>query len=199
MFLIRLLLLPFKIAFALIGIALKTGFRVGTLPFKVSGRVARVPRFRGWFFLLAGLVVGLLLAPGSGRELRAKLQKLLDRSSDSDGDVADKVSFELAHAPRTWHLSQPAVSVSAGMVTLRGTVPNGEGRDELGRVTAAVPGVLAVDNQIDVEAVTTTDPDPISPTAPATVLDEAVIAEVLDDVAAAGDTDLLTRTPDADA
>jgi hypothetical protein len=192
MFLIRLLMLPFKIAFALIGLALKTGFRVGTLPFKATGRAARVPHLRGWFFLIVGVAAGLLLAPQSGRELRLKLQQLLDRPSDSDGDLADKVSFELAHAPRTWHLAQPAVSVSAGMVTLRGSVPDGDARDELGRVASAVPGVLAVDNQVEAEAAA----DQI---VPSPVLAEAAVAEVIDDLQTAGESDGLTRTPDADA
>jgi hypothetical protein len=194
MFLIRLLMLPFKIAFALIGLALKTGFRVGTLPFKATGRAARVPRLRGWFFLIVGVAAGLLLAPQSGRELRLRLQQLLDRASDSDGDLADKVAFELAHAPRTWHLSQPAVSASAGMVTLRGSVPDADARDELGRVTSAVPGVLTVDNQVEADAAA-------GEIVPSPVLAEAAVAEVLDDVATAGTdgTDVLTRTPDADA
>ena len=58
--------------------------------------------------------------------------------------------FELEHAPRTWHLAQPTVTVVSGRVILSGAVAQAAARDELGRVAAAVPGVGAVDNLLEV-------------------------------------------------
>jgi osmotically-inducible protein OsmY len=65
------------------------------------------------------------------------------------------VSFELAHAPRTWHLDQPDVAVAGGRVTLRGSVPGDDAREELARVAGAVPGVAGVDNLVTVAPVAT--------------------------------------------
>ena len=148
MILFRLLFLPIKLAFKLLGLTSKVAYRTGKLPVKVSTRTARLPGVRGWFFLLVGVALGLAFAPGPGRELRLKLQRQLGGAGGSDTDLADKVTFELAHAPRTWHLDQPAVSVAEGRVTLRGAVPAPDARDELARVAAAIPGVETVDNQI---------------------------------------------------
>jgi osmotically-inducible protein OsmY len=98
------------------------------------------------------VAAGLLLAPATGRELRIKLRRVLEGSQPlSDNDLAEKVGFELSHAPRTWHLPQPEVAVVSGRVELLGTVPHETGRDELERVAAAVPGVAAVDNKLLVD------------------------------------------------
>jgi hypothetical protein len=150
MILIRLILLPFKIVLALLGITVKTGYKAGKLPVKASTVGMRVLGFRGWLFFLVGLAVGLLFAPGPGKELRDRLAEVFGGGTEPDTDLAEKVVFELAHAPRTWHLPQPAVSVVAGRVTLRGTVPAEETRDELVRVAGAIPGVTAVDSQLEV-------------------------------------------------
>ena len=56
-----------------------------------------------------------------------------------------KLAFELAHAPRTWHLPQPGVVVSGNRVELSGTAATVEDRDELARVAGAIPGVAGVD------------------------------------------------------
>jgi hypothetical protein len=150
MILIRLLLVPFKLAFALLGLTAKVGYRVGRMPVKVSARSARLPGFRGWLFFGLGVAVGLLVAPGPGRELRLRIQHQLTGGGESDGDLAGKVAFELAHAPRTWHLEQPEVTVTGGRVTLRGSVPAPDARDELARVAAAIPGVDGVENLLTV-------------------------------------------------
>ena len=150
MILIRLLLLPVRLALRLVRVALKLGYVAGRVPMKVSARAGRLLGFRGWLFLIVGAIAGLLLAPKSGRELRLKLQRMLEGGGASDVDLAEKVSFELAHAPRTWHLDQPDVSVAAGRVTLRGSVPGDDARDELARVAGAVPGVAGVENQVTV-------------------------------------------------
>jgi len=150
MILIRLLLLPLKLALRLVGVTLKVGYVTGRVPVRVSARSARLVGFRGSLFLLVGVAIGLLLAPESGRDLRLKLQRMLDQGGASDTDLAEKVTFELAHAPRTWHLDQPDVSVVAGRVILRGSVPGEDAREELARVASAIPGVETVDNQVTV-------------------------------------------------
>ena len=161
MFLIRLVILPFKVLFAVFGITVKAGYRVGKIPARAGGRVASLAGIRGWVLFLAGLALGLLFAPGRGRDLRAKLRALLDQGGDTDGGLADKVSFELAHAPRTWHLDQPGVRVVDGRVRLTGTVPTSEARAELGRVAGAIPGVAGVDNHLSVAGETV--PDEVAP------------------------------------
>jgi hypothetical protein len=149
MFLIRLFLLPFRLALAVVGTFFRIGFRLGGIPARASGRAVKLVGFRGWLFLIVGLAVGLLCAPASGRELRLKLQTLLSGGTDTGATLADKVAFELAHAPRTWHLSQPTISVEAGTVVLEGVVSDDDARDELGRVAAAIPGVNGVDNRLE--------------------------------------------------
>ena len=145
--------MPIKLVFAALGLTARTGYRVGRLPVRATGRGARALGFKGVVLLVLGLAIGLLLAPESGKQLRARLAAMLGQASASDGDLAEKVSFELAHAPRTWHLEQPDVRVAGGRVTLSGIVPAAEARDELGRVAAAIPGVAAVDNQIVLDLV----------------------------------------------
>jgi osmotically-inducible protein OsmY len=153
MILIRILLFPIKLVLHLLGFTLKVGYVAGRMPVKASARTARLVGFRGWLFLIVGVAAGLLLAPESGRELRLKLQALIEGGGTSDAELAEKVTFELAHAPRTWHLDQPDVSVASGRVTLRGSVPGDDARDELARVAGAIPGVSGVENLVTVSAV----------------------------------------------
>lgn len=152
---VRLVVLPVKLALAALGLTARTGFRVGRLPVRATRRSVRLVGFKGIVFLAAGLAIGLLLAPESGKAMRARLAALLGQATTSDGDLAEKVSFELAHAPRTWHLDQPDVSVAGGRVTLRGAVPGDDAREELARVASAVPGVAGVDNLVTVSPVAT--------------------------------------------
>jgi hypothetical protein len=153
MILIRLLLFPIKLVLRLLGFTLKVGYVSGRVPVRMSARSVRLVGFRGVLFLVIGVALGLLLAPEPGRDLRVKLQKLLEGGGTSDADLTEKVAFELAHAPRTWHLDQPDVSVIAGRVTLRGSVPADDARDELARVAATVPGVAGVDNLVTVSSI----------------------------------------------
>jgi hypothetical protein len=146
-FLFRLIFLPFRVALAAVATAFRAGRVAGAVPFRVSGRMGRLLGFRGTLALVAGLALGLLFAPGPGRELREQIRALADRrKATSDADLAERVAFELEHAPRTWHLPQPAVTVVGGRVALSGIVDQEAAREELGRVAAAVPGVAAVEN-----------------------------------------------------
>lgn len=155
--LVKLVVLPLKLAF-LGGVWLaKLVTKMALLPLKVSRAATRVLGFRAILLGLVGLALGLLFAPVPGRQLREKLLAMLaGGGAIPDDELADKVSFELSHAPRTWHLEpQPDVSVLGGRVVLTGEVRGEDARDEFARVAAAIPGVVAVDNQLEVAAVDT--------------------------------------------
>jgi hypothetical protein len=136
--LIRLLFLPAKVGVGTAKVGLKTGYRTG-----------RLFGYRRIFVFAAGVGVGLLLAPMTGAQARAKLRELLDGAGGAPaGDLAERVRFELSHSPRTWHLPQPTVAVVGQRAVLRGEVPHEVGRLDLERTAASVAGVTGVDNQV---------------------------------------------------
>lgn len=138
--LIRLLFLPAKVGIGTTKLGVKTGYRTG-----------RLLGYRRLVLFGMGVGVGLLVAPATGRETRAKLQALID-ARRGGGDLAERVRFELSHSPRTWHLPQPAVEVQGGTVILRGAVPHETARLDLERTAAAVAGIVEVDNHLAVSA-----------------------------------------------
>ncbi len=137
-----LLTLPFK----LLGLGFKTG--AGTA--KLTHRSVRLLGYRRLFFFGAGVGVGLLVAPGPGTELRARLRDIVEGLRGAPPtDVGSRVRDELSSSPRTWHLPQPAVVADpAGRVTLTGTVPDAAAATDLERVAAAVRGVTGVTNHL---------------------------------------------------
>jgi len=137
--LIRLIFLPARVGLGTTKLGVKAGYRTG-----------RLLGYRRLFVFGAGIVVGLMIAPMAGRELRAKLQSMAEERAGLGGDIAEKVRYELSHSPRTWHLPQPEVEVVAGTAILRGQVPHEVGRTDLERTAAAVAGVVDVDNRLDV-------------------------------------------------
>ena len=137
--LLRLLFLPAKVGVGSTKLGVKAGYRTG-----------RLLGYRRLFVFGAGVVVGLLVAPMAGRELRAKLQQLADERRTGGGDLAAKVRYELSHSPRTWHLPQPDVEVVGGTAILRGEVPHEVGKVDLERTAAAVAGVVQVENQVGI-------------------------------------------------
>jgi hypothetical protein len=140
MLVVRLVFFPVKLGTAATKVAAKTGYRTG-----------RLLGYRRLFVFGLGIAVGLMIAPGPGRELRAKLQALLSGApSPSDPELGDLVRFELSHSPRTWHLPQPDINVQAGRVVLSGAVPHATARADLERTVTAVPGVMAVENLLTV-------------------------------------------------
>lgn len=151
----RLMLLPFRLLFKSASLFMRLTLKIAVLPMRACGATTRMVGFRGILFGLVGLAVGLLFAPVPGRQLREKLLTLMaDGGAIPDEELADKVSFELSHAPRTWHLEpQPEVSVLAGRVVLTGEIRDEDAREEFARVAAAIPGVSSVDNQLVVVAV----------------------------------------------
>jgi hypothetical protein len=141
MFLFRLLLLPFKVLFGTTKVASKTGYRAG-----------RLLGYRRIFVLGAGIAIGLLIAPVSGRELRRKLTEAMQGTAGQVGggeDLAEHVRHHLRQAPRTWHLPQPVVTeVAPGRIRLDGAVADDSARRDLEVTTAQVTGVADVDNQV---------------------------------------------------
>lgn len=134
--LLRLIVLPVRLAFTSVRLGYATGRLIG---------------YRRLFVFGAGVAVGLLVAPTTGERLRAKLREAFEATRATGGtDLAERVRFELSHAPRTWHLPQPDVEVAGGRVVLRGEVPHETGRADLERAAAAVAGVDRVDNQLSV-------------------------------------------------
>ncbi len=141
MLLIRLILLPAKVGIGTAKLGVKAGYRTG-----------RLLGYRRLFVFGAGVGVGLLVAPTAGRELRTKVQAMVDerRGGAGTGDLAEKVRYELSHSPRTWHLPQPDVEVIGSRAILRGEVPHEVGRADLERAAAAVAGVADIDNLVDI-------------------------------------------------
>lgn len=138
--LLRLIFLPAKVGIGSTKLGVKAGYRTG-----------RLVGYRRIFLFAVGVGVGLLVAPMTGREARAKLQRFIDaRRGIGTGDLAERVRFELSHAPRTWHLPQPTVEVQGGTAILRGVVPHETARLDLERTAAAVAGVVEVDNHMAV-------------------------------------------------
>ena len=139
---IFLLTLPFKM--------LGLGFKTGAGSVKLTHRSVRLLGYKRLFFFAAGVGVGLLLAPGPGTELRAKLQAKLDelKGGAPTGDLASKVREELASSPRTWHLPQPAIAADAGRVTLTGVVPDATAAADLERTARGVRGVVDVESKL---------------------------------------------------
>ena len=117
---------------------------------KAGYRTGRMLGYQRLFVLAAGIGVGLLIAPMTGRELRSRIQQLIDERMGKGGDLAERVRYELSHSPRTWHLPQPEVEVIGGTAILRGEVPHAVGRSDLERTAAAVAGIVHVENQVDV-------------------------------------------------
>ncbi len=137
--LIRLLFLPVRLGAGTTKLGIKAGYRTG-----------RLLGYRRIFVFGAGVALGLLVAPVTGQQARARLQALLEerRGGGGRGDLAERVRYELSHSPRTWHLPQPEVEVVAGRAILRGAVPHETGRADLERTAAAVAGVVDVDNHL---------------------------------------------------
>jgi len=144
--LIRLLFLPAKVGIGSTKLGVKAGYRTG-----------RLVGYRRIFLFALGVGVGLLIAPMTGREARARLQRLIEERRGGGTDLAERVRFELSHSPRTWHLPQPTVEVQGGTAILRGTVPHETGRLDLERTAAAVAGVVEVDNHVAIAGSTGTN------------------------------------------
>jgi hypothetical protein len=140
MLVVRLVLFPFKLGARTTKVAARTGYRTG-----------RLLGYRRLTVFALGVFVGLLIAPGPGEELRAKLKAWFQGLQlPSDPDLGDRVRFELSHSPRTWHLPQPEVDVHDGRVVLSGDVPHETARADVERTVTSVPGVTDVENLLTI-------------------------------------------------
>lgn len=150
MWVIRLIALPFRLAWAVVVGVVRAALRFALLPLRLMTRGARLFGWRAYLGFAVGLAVGILFAPGPGKVLRDRLRALVAGGVITDDELRAKVAFELAHAPRTWHLAQPDVAVHEARVTLTGDAPDLEARDELVRVAGGIPGVAGVEDRIAV-------------------------------------------------
>ena len=145
----RLMLLPLRLARRVTALSFRAGVSVGRLPMRATAIGARRLGAVGVLALLAGIAIGLLVAPVSGAQLRARLRTLVGGTGAvPDGDLRLAVARALSSAPRTWHLPQPEVSVHGGVVTLRGSVPHDTARIEVEAAAAGVRGVQGVVNDL---------------------------------------------------
>ena len=141
---VRVVTLPVKVTYWVGKAGVRTGYAAGRLS---VGSTYKVGRFVGVSRLLAlgaGVGIGLLVAPTSGRELRDTLQRKLAarRAPVSDDAVAERVRYELSHS----------VEVSGGVAILSGGAPHETGKADIERAAAAVPGVAEVESHLVVGA-----------------------------------------------
>ena len=151
---VRAVTLPVRVTYGVGKAGVKTGYRAGRLSVGSTYRVGRFVGLSRVLALLAGVGIGLLVAPTSGQELRDQLQRRLAarKAPASDEAVAERVRYELSHSPRTWHLPQPSVEVAGGVAVLSGDAPHETGKADIERAAAAVPGVSEVDSHLVVGA-----------------------------------------------
>jgi len=143
-------LLPVRATVGVGKLSAKTGYRTGKLSARSTYRLGRFIGLRRALLFGAGVGLGMLVAPSSGRELRDKLRRQWEsrRAPASDDAVAERVRYELSHSPRTWHLPQPQVEVVGGKAILTGGAPDATGKADMERAAAAVPGVGEVDSRL---------------------------------------------------
>lgn len=97
MFVVRLVFFPVKVGTKATKVAAKTGYRTG-----------RALGYKRLFVFGLGIGVGLLFAPGPGRELREKLKELLQGGAPLDGVSATPAPYEPSVAATTTPPLQPA-------------------------------------------------------------------------------------------
>jgi BON domain len=151
---VRAVTLPVRLAYGVGKTGLKTGYTAGRLSVASTYKAGRALGVSRVLAAGAGVGIGLLLAPTSGAETREGLKRRIAarRAPVSDDAVAERVRYELSHSPRTWHLPQPAVEVSAGTAILTGDAPHESGKSDIERAAAAVPGVSQIESHLVVAA-----------------------------------------------
>lgn len=151
---IRAMLLPVRAGYGIGKLGVKTGYGAGKLSVGSTWKAGRAVGVSRLLALGVGVAIGLLVAPTSGQELRARLRGELTkrRAPVSDDAVAERVRYELSHSPRTWHLPQPAVEVASGRAILTGGAPHETGKADIERAASAVPGVTQVESHLVVGA-----------------------------------------------
>jgi hypothetical protein len=150
--LFRIAFVPVRLAAFVLGVGTKVGYRAGRMSAKGGKAVARRAGWKNVALLGIGFVLGLLASSVPGRSMRVALRKAITGSGGetSGGGLADAVINELAHSPRTWHLTQPQVTAVGGVVTLSGSVAHETARDALERTARGVSGVTDVVSNLTV-------------------------------------------------
>ena len=151
----RIVVLPLRLAFEISRASARAGYATGKISARTGYRATRRVGLGKVLAFGAGVGIGLLVAPASGAELRARLRERwveLRTPRVSDDELAERVRHELAQSPRTWHLPQPAVQVFDGTAVLTGEAPHPSGKADMERAAAAVPGVIAVDSRLIVSS-----------------------------------------------
>lgn len=149
--LLRLLTAPVRVLVGVADVAARSGYRAGRGSARVARSVTRLAGWRAVTALVVGIALGMLFAPAPGRALRLRLRSRRSPGV-ADDELEARVAFELAHAPRTWHLPQPEVRAEAGVIRLVGVAPSAQAVDALARAAGAVPGVRQVENHLAVGA-----------------------------------------------
>ena len=186
---VRTVLFPVRLAFGVGKLSAKGGYKAGRASVVGTYKAGGLLGYRRMATLGAGVGLGLMLAPSSGRELRETIkQRLAERSSgggDSDEAVAERARQKLSQSPRTWHLPQPEVDVVAGTAVLTGTAPHATAKSDLEDAVRTVEGVVAVDSRIEVGVISVAvgdevatevvavavEPEPLPPITPAATAD----------------------------
>src|SRR5689334_7116984 len=97
MFLVRLVFLPVRVGTKATKVAAKTGYRTG-----------RMLGYKRLFVFGAGVAVGVLFAPGPGRELREKLKALVEGATPSYPAYAEQPHYETTTSLSAVERPQPA-------------------------------------------------------------------------------------------
>jgi len=140
---------PFHAVRSAIRVAYRSGRVAGAVSVRATAVASRRLGVVGVAALLVGVVIGLLVAPVPGRQLRQRLATLIAGARPvPDDHVRQAVVAALGASPRTWQLPEPEVTVAGGVVTLTGEVPSETARVEMEVVAAGTPGVQGVVNHL---------------------------------------------------
>jgi hypothetical protein len=130
--------------------------QAATTPVRLARTTARVIGYRRLALLGTGALIGALVTPIAGPELRRRIAEEIERRRlGTEPTVEDRVRQHLGESPRTWHLTQPevvAMPADEGLgwqIILAGSVVDEEAREELER---AARSVTDVDNRLRVDA-----------------------------------------------
>ena len=154
-----LLLLPFRLAVALVAIPTRLSARLLRFSLVTTFRTTRAAVRSSIVSFLLGVGLGWFITTPTGRQAVAYVRQALGQGTAvpvDDESLAGRVRTTLAGSSRTWHLPQPDVTVAAQVVTLTGEVPHEQGRADLVATVRVIEGVASVVDQLSVgEAVTT--------------------------------------------
>ncbi len=152
------LALPFRLVALAIVLPVKMVLGSLKLTAKTTFITTRAAMRSSLISFAAGLGLGwFLTSTPTGRQLVDQVRDLVQGGPSGpvdDDQLTAQVRTELASSTRTWHLPQPEVTVSSGVVTLTGSVPHEVGRADLEAAASSVRGVTAVVNQVTVDGTT---------------------------------------------